>query len=198
MINRKQAVRKFYNNLIEQEAYLIDGFQYFMPNERIGRVELVTISNWGEYGCEADFDSVEIEPINIICPQEIIEAFERHIWFSQHCLTNIFVFKIPIEGCDTYAIGVSGIAGDGYDNAGNFIEIFDTLGSFLGSASISEGENPQWRNVPIDGDSFYAGAPKWSDRAKSSIDNYKVWSEELAIRTEEDGTITRLIMVAPE
>ena len=130
-----------------------------MPDARIGWVELVT-SDWGEYGFEGDFDSVEIELINIVCPKEVAEAFERHKWFSQHCLSNVFVFKIPIEEYDTYAIGISGIAGDGYDNAGNFIEIFDTSGSFLGSASIFEGENPEWQDITIDGDSFHAGAPQ--------------------------------------
>lgn len=131
MSDRKQTIREFYSNLIEQEAYLIDGFQHFMPNTRIGKVELVTIGNWGEYGFEGDFDTVEIESINASCPKKVIEAFERHTWFSQHCLTNIFVFKIPIQEYDTYAIGISGIAGDGYDNAGNFIEIFDIYGSFF-------------------------------------------------------------------
>ncbi|ELS03979.1 hypothetical protein Xen7305DRAFT_00037070 [Xenococcus sp. PCC 7305] len=198
MSDRKQIVRKFYENQIECEGYLVDGFQYFMPDKRIGRLELVTTEDWGEYGCEADFDSVEIERINAKYPPVLIEAFDRHIWFSQHSLSHIFVFEIPIEDHNTYAIGISGIAGDGWDNCGDFIEIFDASGEFLGAAMIVEGENPKWSDNLLDGEHFHATAPKWKDRTNPLIKSYRQWSEEVAVRTEQDGVITRLVMFTPE
>ncbi|MGL4621272.1 MAG: hypothetical protein ACRCZS_19785 [Chroococcidiopsis sp.] len=198
MSDRKQLVREFYENRFEEEGCGIDGFEYFMPDKRIGRVELVTTGDWGEYGCEADFDSVEIEQISTTSPPEVIEAFDRHIWFSQQSLTNIFAFKITVKGHDTYAIGISGIAGDGYDNAGHFAEIFDESGELLGAASIGEGEKPNWLDRPVNGADFNTGALEWSARLNPSIAFNKVWSEELAVRIEQDGGITRMVMIAPE
>jgi hypothetical protein len=198
MSNRKQLVREFYENRLEEEGCGIDGFEYFMPDKRIGRVELVTTGDWGEYGCEADFDSVEIERISTTSSQEVIEAFDRHVWFSQQSLTNIFAFKIPVEGHDTYVIGISGIAGDGYDNAGHFVEIFDESGELLGAASVGEGEKPNWLDRPVNGADFHTGALEWAARLDSSIVPNKAWSEELAIRTEQDGGTTRIVMIVPE
>ncbi len=198
MSSKKQLVREFYENRLEKEGCGIDGFEYFMPSNRIGRVELVTTGDWGEYGCEADFDSVEIEQISTTHPQQVIDTFNRHIWFSQQCLTNIFAFKIKVEEYDTYAIGISGIAGDGYDNAGHFVEIFDESGELLGAASKCEGEKPSWLARPIDGIDFHAGASKWEAKSDSSTDIYKIWSEELAVRVEQDEEITRIVMIVPK
>jgi hypothetical protein len=198
MSDRNKLVREFYENRIEEEGCAIDGFEYFMPDKRIGRVELVTTGDWGEYGCEADFDSVEIEQISTTCPQEVIEAFDRHVWFSQQNLTNIFAFKIPVEGRDTYALGISGIAGDGYDNAGHFVEIFDESGEFLGSAGIDEGKKPNWLDRPVNSADFNVGALEWSARLDPSIDLNKAWSKELAVRTEQHGGTIRIVMIVPE
>jgi hypothetical protein len=197
-MNTKQVVREFYENRLKEEGYIIDGFQYFMPEARIGRVELVTTGDWGEYGCEADFDSVEIERISTTYPQEVIEAFDRHIWFSQHSLSDIFAFKIPVEGHNTYAIGISGIAGDGWDNCGHFVEIFDASGKFLQAASIVEDENIEWLDRHLNGKDFNTGAPEWTDRLDPLTDSYKRWSEEMAVRIEQDGKIIRLIIFTPE
>ena len=152
-IDRQQIIRQFYEQQIEDRGYFIDGFIDFMPDKRIGRVELLTTGDWGEYGCEGDFDSVEIEKIEGMqqtVPQSVIEAFDRHVWFSQHTLTNIFAVKIPVEEQDTYVIGISGMAGDGYDNCCIFIEIFDELGKFAGATSIVEDKKPTWLDRPID------------------------------------------------
>lgn len=198
MSNRKQLVLEFYANQLKEEGCGIDGFDHFMPDKRIGRVELVTTGDWGEYSCEADFDSVEIERITTPCPQEVIEAFDRHLWFSQQSLTNIFAFKIPVEEHDTYLLGISGIAGDGYDNFGHFAEIFDESGQLLGAAGIYEGENPKWLEHPIAGADFNMSPFEWADRLDSSISINKMWSEELAVRTEQYGEATRIVMIVPE
>jgi hypothetical protein len=200
-IDRKQIIRQFYEQKIDEQGYFIDGFVDFMTDQRIGRVELLTTGDWGEYGCEGDFDSVEIEEIEEIyqtVPQSVIEAFDRHVWFSQHSLTNIFVFKISVEEKNTYLIGISGIAGDGYDNCCIFIEIFDELGKFSGATSIVENEKPTWLDRPIDGNDFNGGAPKWSEYPALAMDDYKRWSEKMSLNKEQDGNITRLVMFTQE
>ncbi len=196
-VDRQQIIRQFYERQIEEQSYFMDGFVYFMPNKRIGRVELLTTGDWGEYGCEGDFDSVEIEKISKAVPQKVIEAFDRHIWFSQHSLSNIFVFKIPVEDRDTYAIGISGIAGDGYDNTCTYVEIFDESGKFVGATSICEDKKPVWRDRFIDGDDFN-GAPMWAEYPALEREDYKGWSEKTAVNTEQDGNITRLVIFTPE
>jgi hypothetical protein len=197
-ITRQQTIRQFYERKIEEQGYFIDGFMDFMPDKRIGRVELLTTGDWGEYGCEGDFDSVEIEEIQNTVPHSVIESFDRHVWFSQHSLTNIFAFKISVEEQDTYIIGISGIAGDGYDNCCIFIEIFDESGKFAGATSICEDKKPTWWNRPIDGNDFNGGVPKWSEYPALAMDNYKGWSEKMAVDTEKDRNTTRLVMFTPE
>jgi hypothetical protein len=200
-VDRRQVIRQFYEQQIEEQGYFIDGFVDFMPDKRIGRVELLITGDWGEYGCEGDFDSVEIEEIKGVqqtVPQSIIEAFDRHVWFSQHSLTNIFAFKIPVEEEDTYVIGISGMAGDGYDNCCTFIEIFNESGTFAGATSIGEDEKPTWWDRPIDGNDFNGGAPKWSEYPALAMEDHKRWSEKMAVSSEQDGNITRLVMFTQE
>jgi hypothetical protein len=169
-----------------------------IDDRRIGRVELVTTGDWGEYGCEADFDSVEIEKIQQVVPQAVIEAFDRHIWYSQHSLSNIFAFKIPVEGQDTYALAISGIAGDGWDNSGHFLEIFDGAGRCVGSTMICEYKKPVWWDRTIDGDDFHTSAPKWTGNPISASDEYTQWSEQMPVSIQQDGNITRIVLFAPE
>lgn len=168
-----------------------------MPDKRIGRVELMTTGDWGEYGCEADFDSVEIEKISSAVPQIVTEAFDRHTWFSQYSLSSVFAFKIPVEGQNTYAIGISGIAGDGWDNCGNFIEVFNESGTFLGAAIIGE-EKLAWLDRYIDGSDFNGGAPNWTGKPAPATYGDKLWSEEVAVSIKQDGEITRLVLFAPD
>ena len=198
MSNQKETILQFYERQIEADAHLVDGFSYFMPDNRIGRVELMTTGDWGEYGCEADFDSVEIEKIPLAVPQIVIEAFDRHIWFSQYSLSSVFAFKILVEEQNTYAIGISGIAGDGWDNCGNFIEVFEESGTFLGAAIIGQEEKLVWLDRYIDGSDFNGGAPKWTGSPAPEIYGDKLWSKEVAVSIEQDGAITRLVLFAPD
>ncbi|HEY9597833.1 MAG TPA: hypothetical protein V6D33_09200, partial [Cyanophyceae cyanobacterium] len=80
MSSRQATVRHEYEQAIAHHHYLSDGMAEFLPNARIGRIELVVI---GEY-CDYDFDTVEIERIEQPVPQSVIDTFERHIWFSQY------------------------------------------------------------------------------------------------------------------
>jgi hypothetical protein len=196
MSDRKQNVREFYENLVEEQGCAIDGFEHVMREARIGRVELVITGDWED--CDFICDSVEIEQIDPASPTTVIEAFQRHMWFSQHALAHVFAFKIPVEGQDTYAIGIAGVADDGYDNSGNFIEIFDADGVLLGSAMLGEGEKPNWLECPIDESEWYGGTLKWADREDRSQDQHKAWSEESAVRVEQEGAVTRVVIFEPE
>jgi hypothetical protein len=120
------------------------------------------------------------------------------MWFSKHALSHVFALKVPVEGQETYAIGIVGVADDGYDNSGNFIEIFDADGGLLGSAMLAEGEKPNWLECPIDESEWYGGVLKWADRDDRSRDQYMQWSEESAVRVEQDGAVTRVVIFAPE
>ncbi len=195
MSDRKQIVREFYENLVEEKGCAIDGFEHVMREERIGRVELVITGDWDDF----DFfcDSVEIEQIDPASPATVIEAFQRHMWYSQYAWSLVFAFKIPVEDRATYAIGIAGVADDGYDNSGNFIEIFDADGTLLGSAMLAEAQKPNWLECPIDESEWYGGSLKWADRENLS-QNQKLWSEESAVRVEQEGSVTRIVMLEPE
>jgi hypothetical protein len=196
MSDRKQSIREFYENLIEEKGCAIDGFEHVMKEARIGRVELVVVGDWDDF----DFfcDSVEIEQIDPASPATVIEAFQRHMWYSQYAWSSVFAFKTSVEDQATYAIGIGGFSDDGYDNSGVFIEIFDADGTFVGSAILGEAEKPNWLECPIDADELHGGGLKWADReGREQIQN-KLWSEESAVRVEQEGSVTRLVMVAPE
>jgi hypothetical protein len=167
-----------------------------MREARIGRVELVITGDWDD--CDFVCDSVEIEQIDPASPATAIEAFQRHMWFSQHDLSSVFALKIPVEDQATYALGIAGAADDGYDNSGNFIEIFDADGALLGSAILAEAEKPNWLECQLDESDLYGGVLNWADRKERSRDQDKRWSEESAVRVEQEGSVTRVVIFEPE
>ena len=198
MNKNKSIILKFYKNLLLEYGCGIDGFAHLMISSRIGRVELVTVGDWGEYGFDGDFDSIEIERIPQHYPQKVLEYFEKHIWFSQHVLTNVFVFIIPVQNFNSYLIGVSGIAGDAYDNSGHFVEIFDDTGEFLDSATLDDGGIDEWLHRPICGQDFNVKSLEQENRLTQSNNIQKIWSEHLAVRQENSGNVDRFIMIEPE
>ena len=193
MNNRQIMVRQLYEQAIAQFDYLQNGMSEFLPDFRIGRLEFVVT---GEY-CNYDFDTVEIETIEQPVPRTIIDAFDRHVWFSQYCLTEIYVLKLPVADRDTYAIAVSGLVGDGWDNACKFLEVFDASGEFVGGVDV-QGETLSWRDRPFDGDDVPTPAPLWTERENENSDRQPMWSETTATRTEQNGGFTRLIFYSEE
>jgi hypothetical protein len=195
MSDRKQSVREFYEHLIKEQGCATDGFEHVMREARIGRVELVVTGDWDDF----DFfcDSIEIEQIEPSSPETVIEAFQRHMWYSQYAWSMVFAFKIPVEDQATYAVAIHGMADDGYDNSGDFIEIFDADGTLLGSAMLTEADKQNWLECPIDESEWYGGSLKWTDREARSQEQ-KIWSEESAVRVEQEGSVTRIVMVEPE
>jgi hypothetical protein len=43
------------------------------------------------------FDCVEIEKPQKEIPQTVADAYSRHFWYSQHCLTDFYLVRIPVE-----------------------------------------------------------------------------------------------------
>lgn len=188
MNNRQTVVSQAYEQAIAQSDYLQNGMSKLLPDSRIGRLELVTT---GEY-CDFDFDTVEIETTEQSVPQTVIDAFDRHVWFSQYCLTEIYVIKLPVADQETYAIAVSGLVGDGWDNACKFLEVFDASGEFAGAVDI-QGEILNWRDHPFDGNDFSTPAPLWAERENGGSDRQFIWSETTAPQVERNGSLTRLV-----
>ncbi|MBW4523424.1 MAG: hypothetical protein KME16_27610 [Scytolyngbya sp. HA4215-MV1] len=158
MNNRQTVVRQAYEQAIAQSDYLQNGMSEFLPDSRIGRLSLVVT---GEY-CDFDFDTVEIETLEQPVPQTVVDAFDHHLWFSQYCLTEIYVLKLPVADEDTCAIAVSGLVGDGWENACKFLEVFDTSGEFVGAVEV-QSETVSWRDRPFDGNDFPTPAPLWAE-----------------------------------
>ncbi|UBF28740.1 hypothetical protein K9N68_13360 [Kovacikia minuta CCNUW1] len=193
MNNRQTVVRQAYEQAIAQSDYLQNGISEFLPDSRIGRLELVTT---GEY-CDFDFDTVEIETIEQSVPQTVIDAFDRHVWFSQYCLTEIYVLKLPVADQETYAIAVSGLVGDGWDNACKFLDVFDTSGEFVVAVDV-QGEILNWRDRPFDGDDFPTPASLWAERENGDRDRPPLWSEATATQIERNDALTRLFFFFAE
>ncbi len=187
MNNRQIVVRQLYEQAIAQSDYLQNGMSEFLPDSRIGRLEL-SVTN--EY-CDYDFDTVEIDTIEQPVPQTVVDAFDRHVWFSQYCLAEIYVLKLPVANQDTYAIAVLGLVSDGWDNACKFLEIFDSSGEFVGAIDV-QSEILNWRDRPFDGDDFPTPTPLWSERESGESSHPPLWSQATATQVEQSGGVTRL------
>jgi hypothetical protein len=101
MSDRKQNVREFYENLVEEQGCTIDGFEHVMREARIGRVELVITGDWED--CDFICDSVEIEQIDPASPTTVIEAFQRHTPLLSLCREDVYTGDSPLFSLLTYA-----------------------------------------------------------------------------------------------
>lgn len=95
-------------------------------------------------------------------------AFERHIWYAKHAASNILIFNIPVNQVLTFAICINGYVDDGWDNSGNFIEVYDEQGELMGAKILytwddEDWENWTWMDRPLRDDDFHSFAPPWSD-----------------------------------
>lgn len=178
-----ESIRQFYRQKLEEHgsAYLPE----IWKDLQIARVELLTL------GDSDVFNMVEIESINQEVPVSLQSAFERHIWFSQHCLTDIYILRVEIKASPTYAVFVSGYVHDGWDGYCNLLEVYDEAGEFVASTSIYSEKDFAWLDKPFNVDTFLNAPPGLSPG--SSVE-YAAWSEEKASRIEQHGSITRLVM----
>ncbi|MGG6269749.1 hypothetical protein ACQ4M3_39975 [Leptolyngbya sp. AN03gr2] len=151
------------------------------------------------------FDCVEIKRIEQEAPKRISDTFERHLWYSQYSLSDLYFLKIPIKGQFAFILLIRGFIDDGWDNSGSWIEVLDEQGKFLDSGRFGNG-SIFWKSRPLNGEDFNSPAPPWiNDETEFQIRRpawadqvNPMWSEEIlaryAISIEREGTKTRYFM----
>ncbi|WP_295614176.1 hypothetical protein [Chamaesiphon sp. GL140_3_metabinner_50] len=86
--NRKSIVRDFCS--IEfRDWYKSGNLTEFDRGCLIASLELM-----GEV-TSVDFDCVEIRRIQQDVPKSVSDTFDRHFWYSQHSLSDLYLLKIP-------------------------------------------------------------------------------------------------------
>ncbi|MFN6562620.1 MAG: hypothetical protein RMY28_022885 [Nostoc sp. ChiSLP01] len=96
-------------------------------------------------------------------PTGILNAFKRHIWYAKHSASDICIYKVPVNKHITYAICINGYVDDGWDNGGNFIEVYDEQGELMGAKILGEedGKKWKWMDRPILSHDFHSFTPPW-------------------------------------
>jgi hypothetical protein len=128
----KLVVRAFYSDLFdqlnEQMPSVLDVHE-FLSDRSIGYLKLG--DEQGYLRPVDDFeDYIELKRINPeTAPQKIIDAFERHVWYSQHNLSDINAFRYGIEEQET----IAGYVDDGWDNGCHLLEVYDGSGELVGN-----------------------------------------------------------------
>lgn len=162
-MDRKTAIRLFYEQEIRKFYYekgIESSFIDLKKDCRIGGASVhidETFDETTENVAGGIEDSQDV-------PLSVANAFERHLWYSKHSLSDISVLKVQMEGTATFAICISGYVDDGWDNSGRFIEVYDIDGSFVGASIVPDFEEEDsfvWMNRPINGKDFNSYAPPW-------------------------------------
>ena len=98
-------------------------------------------------------------------PTAVLSAFKRHIWYAKHGASEIRIFKIPVNKDISYAICINGYVDDGWDNHGNFIEVYNEQGQLMGSKVLcideEDWENWIWMDRPLQSKDFNSYTPPW-------------------------------------
>ena len=190
---RKSLVRQFYEEELNKLYETSDSFSDFFPNYRIGRIQLLNLYS-------DIFDCVDIERPQQDLPQPVADTYNRHFWYSQYSLIDVYLVNIPVESQITFAFLLQGYVDDGWDNSGWFIEIFDEQGSFLGAGRCDyETGEIEWLERQLNGADFNSGSPAWiGDEPETQPAHQPVWSEELFLQhgatVEQQGSVIRYVM----
>ena len=99
-------------------------------------------------------------------PNNLLQACDRIYWYLKPNYGELAVIKISVDNIDTFAICIQGYAGDGFDNSCELIEIWDSSGNLIGSATPPYGDDLKngiwnWKNRPIESNDFNYPAPEW-------------------------------------
>jgi hypothetical protein len=101
---RKLAVRQFYEQFCEANPH-VTLFETVVGGkcpevcpiyQQIASLKLLAKS------VSSGFDRVEIQRLNQNIPQTVSDAFERHFWYSQWTLSELFLVKLQIAGQDAF------------------------------------------------------------------------------------------------
>lgn len=158
-MNQHSTIRIFYEEELRQffiETDFSKGITSFKPTYLIGEAILNFDEEQPLHGSIHDTQSV---------PETVLSAFDRHLWYAQNSLSEISVLKIIINQMPTFALCINGYVDDGWDNSGQFIEIYATQGELVGSAIVPTIEDDTWESWawldrPIQGDDFNTPAPE--------------------------------------
>lgn len=199
---RKSLVRKFYEEELGKFYHGADSFSDFFPDCRIGHLQFFGVFGDG-------LDSVEIERPPQDIPKTVADTYDRHFWYSQHSLSEIYLVKIPVESQISFALLIQGYVDDGWDNSGSFIEVFDQQGRFLGSGRCEpqckylDTEAIKWLERQLNGRDLYQPSPPWiGDEPENQTASEPIWSEEIlsqqAVKIEREGSIIRYVMFSED
>lgn len=197
---KKSLVRKFYEEEVGKFYQGGDFFSNFFPDCRIGRLQF--LGAFSEV-----LESVEIERPPQDIPKTVADSYDRHFWYSQHSLTEIYLVKIPVESQISFALVIQGYVDDGWDNSGSFIEIFDEQGQFLGAGRCEheckylETAAIKWLERQLNGRDLSTPSPPWiGDEPEAQPASEPMWSEEIlsqhAVKIEREGSIIRYVMIS--
>ena len=102
----------------------------------------------------------------LVVPDSLLQACDRISWYLKQSYGQLTVIKVPVDGIDTFAICIQGYVDDGWDNSCKLIEIWDSSGNFIGSASPAAEDDMSravfhWNDRIIRGSDFANPAPEW-------------------------------------
>lgn len=156
----KLVVRAFYSDLFDQlneQMFSVLDVHDFLSDRSVGHLKLG--DEQGYLLPAHDFeDYIELKRINPeTVPQTIIDAFERHIWYSQHNLSDINVFKYDVGEQETFAIYIAGYVDDGWDNGCHLLEVYDGSGELVGATTSGR----DWKENPLDHQDYFHIPPAY-------------------------------------
>ncbi|WP_157259818.1 hypothetical protein [Chamaesiphon minutus] len=104
-------------------------------------------------------------------PQSVVDSFDRHIWYARYNISTVSVFKLNVNGLDTFAVCIEGYVDDAWDNSCLLLEIYDVLGELIMSMG---GTSLPWEDRLLDHkDSGYPLTPPYNQP-----NGRHGWSEE--------------------
>jgi hypothetical protein len=165
--DRRNAIRQFHEEKA-REFY-----------EREGNLQLYSVEVFpgfliGSLVIETDdlSERVKLIPrlqkINQNVPKTILDTFDRHLWYSQYNLSDIFVTRVPIDELDSFAILIKGHFHDWWDNGCALLEVFDEQGIPMGavadiSFAFDDSSNIDWLDRQLSGDDYFQLAPPYPE-----------------------------------
>jgi hypothetical protein len=95
---------------------------------------------------------VKLKKINVdSIPQSVIDAFDRHIWYSRYVLTDIRIVKFDVSGIDTFGVYSESYSDDGWSSSLISWEIYLSDGELLGSLIY---DKPDWLDRTVNYNDF--------------------------------------------
>lgn len=183
----KIVVRRFHDECISS---LNTGGSYetFMPEHRVAHLYL----DWDYEGIfpgsgfEEETLQRNVKRLGEEFPKNICDAFERHLWYSRHNMTDITVLKFQVDSQNTFALLLQGHMNDRWDNACTLLEVYDEDGGLVGGGCIEYSheilcEVVRWTDQRLTGRDYALWSPPWfedkDEEPYSVCYGQPLWSE---------------------